>query len=80
MFDDPMAFILTVDRQIFFWVLAITFFFSVSVVAVISRERAWYELVAIFCIVYVGCVLLSALLFNQVLGAPFAYLETVNIP
>ena len=80
MYDDPVAFILTVDRNIFFWVLAITFFFSVSVVAVISKGRQWYELLAIFFLTYIACVLLSGVLFTHVLGVPFARLETITIP
>ncbi len=80
MFDDPVAFILTIDRSIFFWVLGITFFFSISVVAVVSRDRAWHELVTLFFVVYVACILLSGVLFNHVLGVPFAALETVTVP
>ncbi len=80
MYEEPVAFILTVDRNIFFWVVAITFFFSVSVVAVISKDRKWYELISLFFVVYVCCVILSGLLFSHVLHVPFANLETVTIP
>ena len=77
MYEDPMAFILTVDRNIFFWVLSITFFFSVSVVAVVSKGRQWYELLTLFFLVYLGCLLFSGLLFTHVIGVPFARLEAV---
>lgn len=80
MYENPVAFILTIDRHIFFWVMSITFFFSVSVVAVISKGRQWYELLALFFLVYIACVLLSGVLFTHVIGVPFARLETVTIP
>lgn len=73
-----MALILTVDRNMFFWVLAITFFFTLAVVAVVSKGRRWYELVALFMVVYVGSLLVSAAIFTYAIGVPFARLEMVT--
>ncbi len=79
-YDSPMAFILTVDRGIFYWVLTITFFFALSIVAVLSKERRWYELVAMFMVVYVVSIVLADLLFHHVIALPFTRLELVALP
>ena len=79
-YDHPMVFILTVDRNIFFWVVAITFFFAISVVAVVSKGRKWYELIAMFFLVYLLSLLLASTLFSHLIHLPFAQLETVSLP
>ena len=79
-YDSAMAFILTVERGVFLWALAITFFFSISVVAVVSKGRKWYELICLFLVVYLLSILMSAFVFEHVVGIPFARLDTVTIP
>lgn len=79
-YQSAMAFILTVEKNIFFWVLAITFFFSVAVVAVLSRGRQWYELICMFFVVYLLSLLMASAIFDQIVGIPFARLDTVVVP
>ena len=75
-----MAFIVTVEKSLFFWALAITFFFSLSVVAVVSKGRRWYEIVALFFVVYMSSIAFAAFVFEYMVGLPFARLETVSMP
>ena len=79
-YSSVMAFILTVEKNLFFWALGITFFFSISVVAVVSKGREWYELVAMFFVIYIVSLLMASLIFDAVIGLPFARLETVTVP
>ena len=79
-YDTPWVFILTVDRHIFFWVLSITFFFALSVVAVVSKGRKWHELVTLFFVIYVAAMILASTIFGYLINLPFARLETVSIP
>lgn len=79
-YDSPLVFILTVDRHIFFWVLSITFFFSLSVVAVVSKGRKWHELITLFFVVYGVALGLASVVFGVLLNVPFARLETVTFP
>jgi hypothetical protein len=79
-YNSAMAFILTVEIGVFIWALAITFFFSVSVVAVVSKGRHWYELVCLFFLVYMLSIIMAAFVFEHVVGIPFAHLDTITIP
>lgn len=44
----PVAVVTTVQPYLLLWVVGITFFVTVTLVAVISRGRSWKELVVIF--------------------------------
>jgi len=79
-YQSAMAIILTVEKTVFFWVLAITFFFSVAIVAVVSKGRQWYELVCLFIVVYIVSILAAGFIFEHVVGIPFARLDTVTVP
>ena len=79
-YTDIMAFILTINRDVFLWVSAITFFLAVSIVAFLARGRRWPEIVCIFLLVYLGIVILTAVLFTHVIEHPFARLEVISYP
>ena len=79
-YQSAMAIILTVEKTVFFWVLAITFFFSVAIVAVVSKGRQWSELVCLFIVVYIISILAAGVIFEHVVGIPFARLDTVTVP
>ena len=79
-FDSPLVFILTVDRHIFFWVVSITFFFALSLVAIVSKGRKWHELLTLFFVVYVASLILASSIFGWLLNLSFARLETVTLP
>ncbi len=44
----PVAVVTTVQPYLLLWVVGITFFVTVTLVAVISRGRSWQQLVVIF--------------------------------
>ena len=75
-----MAFILTIDRQVFAWVAAITFFLAVSVVALLARGRKWPEIICLFILIYLVAVVCAAFLFTYVVQHPFARLEVISYP
>lgn len=75
-----MALILAVDDVIFFWVLSITFFFTLSVVAVFSRGKRWYELGALFLLVYVASLVIAQLIFPHITDVTFVHMESVTVP
>jgi hypothetical protein len=77
---SPLAFVVTVDRNLLGWVLVITFFFTLSIVAVFSRERKWYELFCLFFAVYTMAFGLASWVFGGALGIPFILVETVTVP
>lgn len=79
-YDSAMAFILTVEKGVFAWSLAITFFFSISVVAVVSKGRKWYELVCLFFVTYLLSIVMAAFVFEHLVGIPFAHLDTITVP
>ena len=49
---SPVVFVTTVQPLLVGWVLVISFFLTLSFVAVISKGRRWYELGCIFVLVY----------------------------
>ena len=79
-YDNPLVFILTVDRQIFFWLLSITFFFALSLVAIVSKGRRWHQLMTLFFAVYLMTIIVASIIFSVVIDIPFARLETVSLP
>lgn len=55
---EPVAVITTLQPVLVVWLLAISFFVSLAVVAVFSKGRRWYELASLFFVVF---LLVSAL-------------------
>ena len=49
----PVAVITTIQPYLMMWVLGITFFVALTLVAVVSRGRSWKQLVGIFLICFV---------------------------
>jgi hypothetical protein len=47
----PMAFITTIQPYLFAWVMAISFFITLAVVALLSRRKTWKQTAALS----VGC-------------------------
>ena len=50
---DPVAIVTTLQPVLVLWLLAISFFVTLAVVAVISKGRQWYELACIFLLGFV---------------------------
>ena len=49
----PVVFITTIQPLLVGWVLAIAFFVTLALVAMVSRDRRWYELTCLFITAFV---------------------------
>lgn len=49
---QPVAVITTLQPVLVAWLLAISFFVTLAVVAVVSKGRRWYELACMFFVVF----------------------------
>lgn len=50
---EPLTIITTVQPLLVVWVLAISFFTTMAIVAVLSKGRSWYELACYFLLIFV---------------------------
>lgn len=55
---EPVAIITTMQPLLVVWLLAISFFVTLAVVAMLSRGRKWFELACMFlvCFVFLSAV------------------------
>ncbi len=51
---DTVAIITTMQPLLVVWLLAISFFVTLAVVAMLSRGRKWFELACMFLVCFVG--------------------------
>ena len=79
-YEAVVTFLLQVDRDILFYILPIDFFFSVAVVAVLSRGRRPLELLSVFLISFAVLFMSASLIFTYVFRRPFALLEIYSFP
>jgi hypothetical protein len=79
-YEAIVAFLLQVDRDILFYILPIDLFFSVAVVAVLSRGRRPLELVSLFLITFTLLFALASFVFHVVFHRPFVLLEVYSFP
>jgi hypothetical protein len=79
-YEAVVAFLLQVDRDILFYILPIDFFFSVAVVAVLSRGRRPLEILSLFLLCFAALFALATFVFNVVFNRPFALLEVYTFP
>jgi hypothetical protein len=50
---EPVAIITTMQPLLVVWLLAISFFVTLAVVAMLSRGRKWFELACMFLVCFV---------------------------
>lgn len=50
---EPVAIITTMQPLLVVWLLAISFFVTLAVVAMLSRGRKWFELACMFMVCFV---------------------------
>lgn len=79
-YEAVVAFLLQVDRDILLYILPIDLFFSIAVVAVLSRGRRPLEILSIFFISFTVLFSLAAFVFHVVFGHPFMLLEVYTFP
>lgn len=75
----PVAFITTVQPWIAAWVLAISFFLTLLVVALVSRGRTARQVATMFALGYVATVIVVALTTSALLGFQAVQLEVVSV-
>jgi hypothetical protein len=79
-YEAVVAFLLYVDRDILLYIVPVDLFFSIAVVAVLSRGRKPLELVTIFLFSFAVLFVVASLVFRYVFNRPFALLEVYSFP
>lgn len=79
-YDALVAWIFTFDRLVASYVLPMTFFFAVAVVAIAAKGRRPLELAMLLLLAWVGFIGLSILLFHFGLDRPVLRFEAVTFP
>jgi len=75
----PVAIITEVAPTLAFWLLGISFFVTLAVVAVVSKGRRWYELVCLFLVVFLAAVAAGVGISNWILDITVVQFEVVSI-
>lgn len=75
---QPLAIITTVQPFLLFWTMAIAFFLTLTLVAVISKGRTWKEIGAIFALSYLVVVLLTLFTSEVIVGVDILRFESVT--
>lgn len=76
----PMAFITTVQPYLFAWALAISFFLTITVVALLSRDKSWKQIAALaiggyFVMTVIVTLCTSVFLDLQVMQVEMVWVE-----
>lgn len=74
----PVALITTFQPYLMAWLLAISFFLTLTFVAVISKGRNWKELLAAFLLGYVVLILASIISTNFIADIQVVAFEVVS--
>ena len=76
---EPMAIITTLRPVVVVWLLAISFFVTLAIVAVVSKGRKWYELACLFLVVFVFFAATGILTTNWLLDATIFQVEVISL-
>ncbi|MBN1947438.1 MAG: hypothetical protein JW797_17335 [Bradymonadales bacterium] len=79
-YEAVIAFVLFLDRDILLYILPIDLFFSIALVALLSRGRRPLELLSLFAISFVVLFVLVSLLFRFAFQRPFFLLDAYSFP
>lgn len=79
-YESLAAYILTVDKAMLGFLLPIDFFVAVAFVAILSRTRRPWELLAMLMGTWLALLVLTGFLFHWVFDRPFIRLEVVQYP
>ena len=75
----PVAFITTVQPWVAVWVLAISFFITIMVVALLGRDRPPRQLIAMALLGYVATVMAVGLGIGMLSGLEMVEVEVVSV-
>lgn len=76
----PMAFITTVQPYLLAWVLAISFFITLAVAALLSRDKTWKQTAALAAGCFVVVAVIVGLCSSMVLDIHVMDVEMVWVP
>lgn len=79
-YESLAAYILTVDKAMLGFLLPIDFLLAVAFVAIVSRTRRPWELLAMLLASWLVFVVATGFVFHWVFDRPFIRLEVVQYP
>lgn len=75
----PYTIITTVQPLLVVWVLAISFFTTLAVVAILSRGRSWYELACFFLLIFVATSALGLVGAHFIMGVQWFDMQVISL-
>jgi uncharacterized membrane protein len=76
---EPYTIITTVQPLLIVWVLAITFFTTLAVVAILSKGRTWYELACFFLLIFFATSVLGLYGAHLVMGVEWFDVQIISL-
>jgi len=76
---QPVAIITEVAPRLALWVLGISFFVTLAIVALLSKGRRWYELACMFLVFFVVAAVLGVGICNWGLEIAVVQFEVVSL-
>jgi hypothetical protein len=76
---EPLTIITTIQPVLVLWIVAIAFFVTLAIIAILSKGRRWYELACLFFLCFM--VICAAGLFGThlVLDIQLLELEVISL-
>ncbi len=75
---ESLVLFASIQLEFVAWVVAISFFVSVAVTAVLSPNRQWFELVVIFSLAFVLNTILVGLIVQGIAGIELIEIEAIE--
>jgi hypothetical protein len=76
---EPYTIITTVQPLLLVWVLAISFFTTLAVVAIISKGRTWYELACFFLLIFVATSIFGLFGAHVIMGVEWFDMQIISL-
>ena len=76
---SPVAIITTLQPILVLWLMAISFFVTLAVVAIVSKGRKWYELTCIFLLSFLLSFGLGLTLSTWILDISVVQVEMISV-
>jgi len=76
--SQPVAVITTIQPFLLFWAMSIAFFLTMTIVAIISKNKTWREVGLLFLVSYLVVISCTMLASEFVLGVEIFRMEIVT--
>jgi hypothetical protein len=76
---EPYTIITTVQPLLLVWVLAIAFFTTLAVVAILSKGRSWYELACFFLLIFVATSIFGLFGAHLIMGVEWFDMQIISL-